>query len=90
MIEKFKLFSFENSEGRDVIHGMFDYRDELMNVLNALDNSTSIKEDFANLLTSFVEGQRGTFANIAVPGSWGLVDCIEGIPSDARVDFVFM
>lgn len=96
MIEKFKLFSFENSEGRDVIHDMFEYRDELMNVLRALDNntlfneSTNAKEDFTNLLTSFVEGQRGTFANIAVAGSWGLVDCKEGIPSDARVDFVFM
>ena len=90
MIEKFKLFSFENSESHDVIHEMFEYRDELMNALRALNNSTSVKEDFANLLTSFVEGQRGTFANIGVAGSWGLVDCKEGISSDARVDFVFM
>ena len=62
---------------------MFEYRDELMNLLRALDNPTSAKEDFANLLASFVEGQRGTFANISVPDSWGLIDCIEGIPSES-------
>ena len=97
MIDGFKIFRFEDSEnGVDIISAMSEYIESLKDLLDDLDfgdffnTSEYTRDTYTGLLKSFIAGQRGKFCNIVVPGSWGIFDGDEGIPSDARVDFVYM
>lgn len=70
----------------------FNY--ELRRILECLDDDTLFSEkvysqdEFTTLLKSFVEGQRGTLGRTK-EGSWSIVPNDKGMPTDARVDFIF-
>ncbi len=71
------------------------FNEELKLILEHIDSGTTFssglyyKEDFRNLLESFVKGQRRSLGGTK-GGSWSIVPNDTGMPSDARVDFIFM
>lgn len=76
------------------IDTMFHLVDEMKRVLASLDagdipNQTDYtRQDLLDYCKSLVKGQRGNIGRTK-PGSWSVAPNDEGMPSDARVDFIF-
>ena len=77
------------------IKALMDFNDELKSILESIDDETLFsekkysKDEFSSLLKSFVENQRGSLGRTKA-GSWSIVPNDDRMPTDARVEFIFL
>ncbi len=77
------------------IEAFIEFNNELKNLLESIDDETLFsgrqysKDEFAILLKSFVEGQRGSLGRTK-EGSWSIIPNDDNMPTDARVEFIFL